>query len=299
MGRTGTYGNDMEHQDSDVCVIGAGISGLSVAAFLLGELKPSWRVLVLERSERSGGAIDSFAGNGCLAEWGPHGFLDNCAESRDLIRLAGLEGERVTAPLGEFVRYVCLDGRLQVIPPTPLRILRQPLVPWQGKLRVPADLWRPVLAGEHRGRVGRPPLRPGAAALCRCGLHRHLCRRHRTAAHRRGHARGAGVGAAPWLGDPRGVPPPARRPGGKQGRGGPADQPLLLAAAEGVHLGPGIGAEARIPFGFGYLAPEREARSTSALFSHMFPLGAGGRRKPLEAVGGRCHRSGRNRRMTN
>ena len=113
----------MEHQDSEVCVIGAGISGLSVAAFL-GELKPSWRVLVLERSERSGGAIDSFAGDGYLAEWGPHGFLDNCAESRDLIRLAGLEAERVTAPLGEFVRYVCLDGRLQVIPQKPLRCLR-------------------------------------------------------------------------------------------------------------------------------------------------------------------------------
>ena len=107
--------NDMNDVDCDVCVVGAGISGLSVAAFL-GELEPSWRVLVLERSARSGGAIDSFSDRGYLAEWGPHGFLDNCAESRDLIRLAGLEAERVTAPLGEFVRYLCLDGPLKVIP---------------------------------------------------------------------------------------------------------------------------------------------------------------------------------------
>ncbi|MDX9833833.1 MAG: protoporphyrinogen oxidase [Desulfobulbus sp.] len=137
----------MNPEQYDVCVIGAGISGLSVAAFL-EERRPDLRVLVLERWARPGGAIESFAGSGYLAEWGPHGFLDNCEESRTLIRLAGLEQDRVTAPLDRFVRYVCLDGRLQVIPQKPLSILRQPLIPWPAKIRVLADLWRSPLAGE-------------------------------------------------------------------------------------------------------------------------------------------------------
>ena len=360
----------MEHQDSDVCVVGAGISGLSVAAFL-GELKPSWRVLVLERSERSGGAIDSFAGGGYLAEWGPHGFLDNCAESRDLIRLAGLEGERVTAPLGEFVRYVCLDGRLQVIPQKPLRILRQPLIPWQAKLRVLADLWRPVLAGEPTvaewvaHRFG-PALLPFADAVY-TGTYagdierlridavmpgvRELERRHgsviRGVFHRLRAARAAnrgekrrlpamtsfagGMGALPArlaaglevrgaLHCANGVGAIAQEAGGWRvtaERGVyrcrrlvvalpvnqalelvraalPEPPPPLAAVPEARILSVllGFGGEARIPFGFGYLAPEREGRFTlGALFSsHMFPGRAPAGGQLLEAlVGGRRH----------
>lgn len=90
----------------------------------------------------------SFVDQGYQAEWGPHGFLDNCAESRELIQLAGLASEVTTAPLGQFVRYLCLDGRLQCIPQSPLKILRAPLVSWGNKLRVLADLWKTPLAGE-------------------------------------------------------------------------------------------------------------------------------------------------------
>ncbi len=340
----------MNDADCDVCVVGAGISGLSVAAFL-GELEPSWRVLVHERSARSGGAIDSFAGDGYLAEWGPHGFLDNCAESRDLIRLAGLEAERVTAPLGEFVRYLCLDGRLQVIPQKPLRILRQPLIPWQAKLRVLADLWRPVLAGEptvaewvaHRfgpallpfadavytgtyaGDIERlriDAVMPGVRELERRhgSVIRGMFRRMRAAraANREKRRLPAMTSFAGGMGAL-----PARLAAGLAARGGLAvrkrrarlhcgggrfrvraergdcrcrrlvvalpvnqalelvraalpDQPPPLAAVPEARILSvllGFGAEARIPFGFGYLAPEREARFTlGALFSsHMFP----------------------------
>ena len=137
----------MKNLSFDVCIVGAGLSGLSVAAFLR-QLRPELRLLILEQSDHPGGAIASFSEQGFQAEWGAHGFLDNCSESRELIELAGLEAEITTAPLGRFVRYVCLQGRLQCIPQSPLKILREPLVSWGAKLRVLAELWQRPLAGE-------------------------------------------------------------------------------------------------------------------------------------------------------
>lgn len=137
----------MNDHTFDVCIVGSGISGLSTAAFLLDQ-RPSLRLLLLEKHHQCGGAISSYHQEGYLAEWGPHGFLDNCAASRDLIRIAGLEDEKEMAPLKEFVRYLCLGGQLQLIPQHPLRILRAPLVSLPAKLRVLADLWKAPLQQE-------------------------------------------------------------------------------------------------------------------------------------------------------
>ncbi len=137
----------MNNLSFDVCIVGAGLSGLSVATFLQ-QLRPEMQLLILEQDDRPGGAIASYHEQGFQAEWGAHGFLDNCEESRELIGLAGLESELTTAPLARFVRYVCLQGRLQCIPQSPLKILRQPLIPWGAKLRVLAELWQKPLAGE-------------------------------------------------------------------------------------------------------------------------------------------------------
>lgn len=137
----------MKNLSFDVCIVGAGLSGLSVAAFLR-QLRPELRLLILEQSDQPGGAIASYQEQGFQAEWGAHGFLDNCSESRELIGLASLESELTTAPLGRFVRYVCMQGRLQCIPQSPLKILREPLVSWGAKLRVLAELWQRPLAGE-------------------------------------------------------------------------------------------------------------------------------------------------------
>ena len=153
----------------DVLIIGAGISGLGVASFLRDK-RPDIRFLVLEKEDRPGGAIASHSEEGFLAEAGPHGFLDNCLESRVLIGLAGLGREVEKAPLRKFVRYVCLDGRLNLIPQQPLKIIRAPLISWPAKMRILADLWKKPLAGEPsvadwvRHRFG-PALLPFADAV--------------------------------------------------------------------------------------------------------------------------------------
>ncbi len=131
----------------NICILGGGISGLSAAAFLCRQ-KPEADIALFEKNATPGGAIRSFEQNGYLAEWGPHGFLDNCRESRELVEWAGLEAEKELAPLNKFVRYLCLDGTLQCIPQKPLKILRRPLIPVSAKLRVLADLWKSPLDGE-------------------------------------------------------------------------------------------------------------------------------------------------------
>lgn len=137
----------METRRVDVLIAGAGLSGLSVASFLRRE-RPDISLLVLEKNDRPGGAILSHSEEGYLAEWGAHGFLDNCEESRALLALAGLEAEVEKAPLGRFVRYVCLNGRLRLIPQKPGKIIAAGLIPPWAKLRVLGDLWKKQLPGE-------------------------------------------------------------------------------------------------------------------------------------------------------
>lgn len=135
------------NSSKDVLIIGAGLSGLAAATFLKHK-QPDISLLVIEREEQPGGAVRSHLEEGYLAEGGPHGFLDNCLESRVLIHEAGLANEVEKAPLSEFVRYICLDGKLNLIPQSPGKIIKAPLMSWPAKFRVMADLWKKPLPDE-------------------------------------------------------------------------------------------------------------------------------------------------------
>ena len=131
----------------DTIIIGGGLSGL-VIAHKLKQNDPGNHFVILEKNGQTGGVIRSFQENGYLAEIGPHGFLDNCQESRTLLAETGLDRECIKASLSTFVRYVCLNGRLNMIPQSPLKIVRAPLIPWKDKIRVLGELFRPPLEGE-------------------------------------------------------------------------------------------------------------------------------------------------------
>ena len=131
----------------DTIIIGAGLTGL-VIGHKLKLQHPDHEVVVLEKSTRSGGVINSFSDEGYLAEYGPHGFLDNCLESRELLEETGLEAECVRASLQTFVRYVCIDSKLIMIPQSPLKIIKAPLIPWPDKFRVLGELFKKPLGGE-------------------------------------------------------------------------------------------------------------------------------------------------------
>jgi oxygen-dependent protoporphyrinogen oxidase len=136
----------MPHQ-KDTIVIGAGLTGLVIGHKLKLSL-PEHQIVVLEKSSRAGGVISSFSDSGFLAESGPHGFLDNCSQSRELLEETGLEQECVRASLQTFVRYVCINSKLMMIPQSPLKIMRAPLIPWKDKFRVLGELFKKPLSGE-------------------------------------------------------------------------------------------------------------------------------------------------------
>lgn len=128
-------------------ILGGGLSGLIVAQ-KLQQNDPKHKYLIIEAQNTTGGVIRSHHDQGFITEMGPHGFLDNCEESQQVLKETGLAEECVKAPLIDFVRYVFLNNRLNLIPQTPGKIFKAPLIPWHAKLRVFADLWKPYLDGE-------------------------------------------------------------------------------------------------------------------------------------------------------
>ena len=143
----------------EIIIIGAGLSGLSSAHFL-HQGAPDLDILILEQDSRPGGAVRSFQEQGYLAEWGPHGFLDNNPASRALLSETGLERIAQKAPLGSFVRYVCHEGRLVQLPQNPSALLTTPLLSPPGKI-APAgrSFQKAAPRRAKRGAVGGIPLR--------------------------------------------------------------------------------------------------------------------------------------------
>ncbi|PIE72835.1 MAG: protoporphyrinogen oxidase [Deltaproteobacteria bacterium] len=128
-------------------IIGGGLSGLSVAHRII-EDQPDHNFCLLEQKSRTGGVIWSHKEQGILAEPGPHGFLDNCRESRKLLEETKLDKICVRASLQQFVRYVYHEKKLKMIAQSPARILLAPLISPAAKIGVLRDLWKPPLTGE-------------------------------------------------------------------------------------------------------------------------------------------------------
>ena len=135
----------------DVIIIGAGLSGLSTAHFLK-KIDPNLKVVLLEQADRPGGAVKSLQQDGFLAEWGPHGFLDNNQASRELLADTGLDKVVKKAPLGNFVRYVCHRGKLVQLPQKPTKLLSTPLLTPLGKIRLLGELFKkPIIPDQTIG----------------------------------------------------------------------------------------------------------------------------------------------------
>jgi oxygen-dependent protoporphyrinogen oxidase len=340
----------------EIIIVGAGLSGLSAAHFL-SQSVPDQDILILEQDGRPGGAVRSFREEGYLAEWGPHGFLDNNPASRALLRETGLERIAQKAPLGSFVRYVCHGGRLVQLPQKPQALLTTPLLSPLGKLRLLGDLFKkPRLEEQSVGqwaayRFGPEvlPLVDAAITGTFAGDYERLsidgvmpgvrALEKETGSVLKGllqKKKGAGAGTLPAMTSfPLGMEQlittlatganilyhqPVRaitrqddaweiQTETKTHRAAtvilalPVNAALALLAAHAPPLAAlptasiatvalGFSDTAQVPFGFGYLAPEREKRfAMGALFStHMFPGRAPQGKVLLEAlVGGRRH----------
>ncbi|HYC48977.1 MAG TPA: protoporphyrinogen oxidase [Burkholderiales bacterium] len=129
--------------DSDVLVIGAGISGLTAAYELQ---RRGLRVLVVEAAERAGGVIATVRENGFLYERGPNSILDTSPRIGALLDALGIRGERVEMHAAAARRYVLKHGRLVALPMSPPAFLATPLFSLRGKLQL---LREPFVAAAH------------------------------------------------------------------------------------------------------------------------------------------------------
>lgn len=119
----------------DTLIVGAGISGLSLAHALSKQaMSVSGRkILVAESRGRVGGNITTVTGEGFLWEEGPNSF----SPTPELMQLAvevGLKQELIFADR-KLPRFVYWQGKLQPVPMTPAAMVQSQLLSFPGKLR--------------------------------------------------------------------------------------------------------------------------------------------------------------------
>ncbi|MCS7171200.1 MAG: protoporphyrinogen oxidase [Aquificaceae bacterium] len=114
----------------DVAVIGAGISGLSVAWHLS---EKGFHVQVFEKEETPGGNIQTLKKDGYILELGPQTVLAD-KKVEEFLKNAGIEPEYASEKAK--IRYIYKKGRLIPLPMSPLAFFRSPLLSFGAKLRV-------------------------------------------------------------------------------------------------------------------------------------------------------------------
>jgi oxygen-dependent protoporphyrinogen oxidase len=124
--------------NTDVLVIGGGISGLTTAFHLV---RGGWRVVLLESSSRVGGSLETRTDGPWRFELGPNTVLENHETVTRLIRECGLEGEKVTASPSAKRRFLWKAGQLHALPSGPVGFLKTPLFPASAKLRLLREPW--------------------------------------------------------------------------------------------------------------------------------------------------------------
>ncbi|MBS4028562.1 MAG: protoporphyrinogen oxidase [Ignavibacteriales bacterium] len=128
----------MVHKEP-VIIIGAGISGLTVAYFLK---KNGCNVTVLEEDSEVGGTMKTEFIDGYLIETGPNSALETTPLFKEIIQGVGIENEMVYANETSNKRYILKDGTLHAMPMSPPAFLKSKLLSAKGKLRVAGEFFQ-------------------------------------------------------------------------------------------------------------------------------------------------------------
>ncbi len=141
-----------------VLIIGAGISGLSVAEFL----REHHQVTVLEAGPEPGGKVRSEHVDGFTFDRAANGWLDNEPAMQRLLERLNLGQQLIQGPVGD-PRYVVHQGQMVALPSKPQGLVGSPLLSIGAKLRLIWELFAPGFDGEEsigqfmRRRIGPQP----------------------------------------------------------------------------------------------------------------------------------------------
>ncbi|NIT51599.1 MAG: protoporphyrinogen oxidase [candidate division Zixibacteria bacterium] len=117
--------------NTDVGIIGAGISGLASAHFLN---RNGIDVHVIEKNSAIGGSIRSERRDGFLVEYGPNSALDTTPILHDLFSQLGIDGSLEYASEQAKNRYIVRNGKLIPLPMSPPAFIKTKLFSASAKL---------------------------------------------------------------------------------------------------------------------------------------------------------------------
>lgn len=121
----------------DVCVVGGGISGLSVAAFMA--LQHNKKVLLLEKNDTIGGVLQNSNDQNTVRDHAANGWLDSEESVQELLRLVGLEKQTIQADATSKKRWLIHQEKLHALSP---KILFSRLLPITTIFRVVKEIFR-------------------------------------------------------------------------------------------------------------------------------------------------------------
>lgn len=112
-----------------IVILGAGITGLALGWFLKRDFGSKIKITILEKSNRSGGWIESIEKNGFLFDLGPRSCRSggNGITTLKLIEELNLQNEVIVAARSAHQRYLYRGQRLQKLPSNLLAMLFSPL----------------------------------------------------------------------------------------------------------------------------------------------------------------------------
>jgi oxygen-dependent protoporphyrinogen oxidase len=120
-------------------IIGAGISGLTVAYFLK---KNGFNVTILEADSDVGGTMKTEFIDGYVIETGPNSALETNPYIKEIVDGVGIANEMVYANERANKRYILKNGILYAMPMSPPAFLKTKLLSAKGKLRVAGELFQ-------------------------------------------------------------------------------------------------------------------------------------------------------------
>jgi len=153
----------VKKEDINIAVVGAGLTGLTIAFYLK---KYGFRVHVFEKNDRAGGVIQTHHADGFVFEAGPNTGSMSRPEAYELFEDLGNDCKLETADESAKARWIWLNGKWQVIPSGLLGGITTPLFSFSDKLRLLGEPFRKrgtnpdeTLAQLVRRRMGKTFLR--------------------------------------------------------------------------------------------------------------------------------------------
>ncbi len=114
-------------QSKKVAILGAGISGLSLAWYLSKEIDPS-EIVLIEKGDQLGGWMQTTIEDGFLFERGPRTFRPSkSTDLLDLIEEVGILDQVIAASNVAQMRYILNASKLQPVPRNPIDFFTSPL----------------------------------------------------------------------------------------------------------------------------------------------------------------------------